>query len=57
MPTLREEIEYDAASLVGSMITKVGYADGCMVIECGNLELKIGSDTPLWFLVKEYTVQ
>lgn len=55
--SLQTEMEADALSLVGSMITRVGYADGCMVIECGSLELKIGADTPLWFLVKEYTVQ
>jgi hypothetical protein len=53
----QSEIENDALSLVGSMVTKVGYADGCMVIECGPLELRIGADTPLWFVVKEYTVQ
>lgn len=51
------EVEHDAESLVGSMITGVGYKDGCMVIECGPLEMRIGSDGPVWFIVKEYTVQ
>jgi hypothetical protein len=51
------EIEHDAESLVGSMVTGIGYKDGCMVIECGNLEMKIGADGQLWFVVKEYTIQ
>jgi hypothetical protein len=51
------EIEHDAESLVGSMVTGIGYKDGCMVIECGSLEMKIGADTPLWFVIREYTIQ
>lgn len=51
------EAEHDAESLVGSIITAIGYRDGCVLIECGKLEMKIGSDIPVWYIVKEYTVQ
>lgn len=56
MPTAKE-VEEEVTTLVGSQITSIGYENGAFVVECGNLELRIGADTPIWCIVKEYTVQ
>ena len=55
--TTAKDVEDDVSSLVGSQITMIGYENGAFVIECGNLEMRIGADTPIWCIVKEYTVQ
>ena len=51
------ELEQEVTTLVGSQITSIGYENGAFVIECGNIEMRIGADTPIWCVVKEYTVQ
>jgi hypothetical protein len=51
------EVEQDVATLIGSEVTGIGYENGAMVLEFGTLEIRIGADTPIWCIVKEYTVQ
>lgn len=55
--TTAKDIEEEVGSLIGSTVTRIGYENGAMVVEFGNLEIRIGADTPIWCIVKEYTVQ
>lgn len=57
MVTTANDVQDDVSSLVGSEITAIGFENGAMVVQCGILEIRIGADTPIWCIVKEYTVQ
>jgi hypothetical protein len=50
--------EAEATRLLGATVSGVSYENGCFVLsfEDGQ-ELKVGSDTPVWFMVNEVWLQ